>query len=97
VIEPDRFVAPQSQDRPARLPRGGPIGKGGIEPDRCVVVFDRAIDLALALVGKASVGESDLGCGIEPDRCVVVIDGAIVISLAQTNIASAITRRRTRV
>jgi hypothetical protein len=61
---------------PGDLPRSGPIVKSdrrdGIEADRFVVVFDRAIDLALALGGKTSGVESDLVCGIEPDRCVVV-------------------------
>jgi hypothetical protein len=59
AIDPDCLVGVLDHKigLPRDLPRSGPIGKddriGGIEPDRFVVAFDRAIDLALALAGKA--------------------------------------------
>src|SRR5262249_53061585 len=53
----------------------------GIDPERLVVVVDRAIVVALVRIGIRACAEGSAELGIAPDRLTEVLDGPIVVVL----------------
>ena len=54
----------------------------GVEPDGLVVVRQRVVEVALALIGEAAVAERRPVGGIEPDGLVVVGQRMLEVALA---------------
>ena len=64
--------------------------RGRIEADGLLVVLDRALVVALVLMGAAAIVEDERGIGVELDGLIVVRNGANVVPLVLVGIAAIV-------